>query len=321
MNPAYPPEPPRPDGRGEIVVGLQADDVKGAYGIDIDSAEVHIKVDGAEVKTESWKPAEKAFPREFRVTAPEKSPTARVDVDVLAYPPEGMMGGPRDAKMAMIHRLASTKFTPKATKLMRLRLEQRCVNNIPIAGGAFFGPECAAPETCIAGRCKTSDFPDDELEPYNDKWATYEPDYCSQQGGQPEVVVGTGETDFKPITSGDTVTPVCGPQGGSHIWVSVQMKNLKQRGSATAVHAKQPDTGKEVQASAFVFSYERDGGVCKLTGLRMQFDNGGTAFQDFLGKPLDIIVDVSEGTKKATGTAHVNVAAALDDPYHRCGVN
>lgn len=39
------------------------------------------------------------------------------------------------------------------------------------------------------------------------------------------VDLGTGEATFEPLEDGSSVTPVYGPQGGSHIWTSVRVRD------------------------------------------------------------------------------------------------
>ena len=56
-------------------------------------------------------------------------------------------------------------------------------------------------------------------------------------------------------------------------------------------------------------------GFCKLYGIRYQLDNGGIDYKQFLGKPLDVIVTVTDpsGTS-ATTTARIQVAPTLVNP-------
>ena len=154
----------------------------------------------------------------------------------------------------------------------------------------------------------------DELEAYEPNWAEDAPDVCKPAGaGAPEVIAGTGQSDFTPITDGQTLTPQLGPQGGHHLWIAVRMKNLKQSGSTTTVHAVQPGTNVAIPPSAFIFTFDQDeGGYCKLYGLRYQLDNGGIDYHQFLGKPLDVSIDVMDTTgAHATGVAHIDVDSTV----------
>ena len=85
------------------------------------------------------------------------------------------------------------------------------------------------------------------------------------------------------------------------------MKNIKQTLTTTRIEGVQPDTGTTIPPSTFVFTYAPDdGGYCKLYGLRYQLDNGGIDYKQFLGKPLDVIVTVTDpsGTTATTTDAH-----------------
>ena len=116
--------------------------------------------------------------------------------------------------------------------------------------------------------------------------------------------------------------PVCraqveqGPQGGHHIWIATRMKNLKQAGSLTKVSGMQPGTGTPIPPTTLAFTYAPDeGNYCKLYGIRYQLDNEGIDYKQFLGKPLDVTVTVTDASgSKATATAHVQIAPTLLNP-------
>jgi len=180
---------------------------------------------------------------------------------------------------------------------------------------------CTAPQTCISARCASPDVPDAQLEDYDPGWASAPPDICRPaQHGAPEVVVGTGQTDYAPITDGQTMQMELGPQGGHHIWVATRMKNLRQSGSTTTITAKVVDGSDVVPPSAFVFTYDRDeGAYCKLYGLRFQLDSGASdlknAYRAFLGKTIDLTVTVLDSTKAtASSTKRIKLADTLICP-------
>jgi hypothetical protein len=94
------------------------------------------------------------------------------------------------------------------------------------------------------------------------------------------------------------------------------MKNMKQSGSITRITGRQPDTGTSIPPTSLVFTYAPDeGGYCRLAGIRYQLDNEGIDYKQFLGKPLDVTVTVTDpaGTK-ASATAHVQIAPTLLNP-------
>jgi hypothetical protein len=260
---------------------------------------VAARVDGAPAADVTFRDG--ALPKEVRVTAPGAK-AAKLDVQVDGY---FGVNDPPDARA--LTRLANTFFVPRQSKLLRLRLESRCVMLAPPGGVA--GPVCTAPQTCIGGQCADSAVPVALLEPYTSDWPTGGSDVCKPpNGGPPQVIVGTGQTDYLPITEGQTLQLEAGPQGGHHLWIAVRMRNLKQAGSITTLRASQPG-GVTVQPAAYVFTFDRDeGGFCKLYGLRFQLDTNGVDYHAFLGKPLDLSVEVKDRSGAiGTGEAHVNV--------------
>ena len=94
------------------------------------------------------------------------------------------------------------------------------------------------------------------------------------------------------------------------------MKNLKQAGSITRISGVQPDTKTPIPPTTLAFTYAPDeGGYCKLYGIRYQLDNEGIDYKQFLGKPLDVSVTVTDsGGSKATATSHIQIAPTLLNP-------
>ena len=177
------------------------------------------------------------------------------------------------------------------------------------------GPSCTTPgQTCILGRCQSDYVGPTSLEAWETNWVADTPDICKPANhGPPVVVVGEGQTDYNPVTDGETIQAELGPQGGHHVWIAVRMHNLKQAGSTTKITGVQPGTSLTVPTTSYVFTYDQDeGGYCKLYGLRFQLDAGGTDYQLFLGKPLDVTVVVTDTTGlSATGTAHLQIAPTI----------
>jgi hypothetical protein len=242
------------------------------------------------------------FPHE---TTPDVTdPAKEIGIRIEAYPGDPTFGTP------ILVRTARAHVTLGSHKLLRIQLEQRC---IPPAPGGVGGPTCTLPnQTCIAGSCADDAAPG--YEDYNPNWPTELPDLCRPANpGPPVVTVGTGQTDYLPITDGETVQAEKGPQGGHHVYVAVRMHNLKQSGSTTTITGTQPGTGVQIPPTAFVFTFDQDeGGYCKLYGLRYQLDNGGIDYTQFLGKPLDIQVVIKDSLGEVgTGIAHINVAPTI----------
>jgi hypothetical protein len=212
---------------------------------------------------------------------------------------------------------------------MRVQLESRCVIHPPPPApppgtpakarlpGQLSGPTCAPPSTCILGVCQSGAMPPTDLETYIAKWPNNAPDRCKGKNpGPPALQLGTGQADYLPLATGQTLQAEAGPQGGHHIWIAARMKNLKQTLSTTRIEAVQPDTGMTVQPSTFVFTYApSEGGFCKVYGMRYQLDTGGIDYRPFLGKPLDVTVTVTDPAgASAKATTRINVAPTLVNP-------
>ena len=301
---------PDPDA---LVVGVQSDPMGGI----VSSLHVVIRVGGAVVHDEVIAPphgSKVGFPQpwEKRVVA---APNARVDVTIDA------LGDPNAAPL--LTRRASTIAVAGGTSLLRIPLESRCVvypvvprgdSKVP---GPLSGPTCTAPNTCIQGVCQQSSVPPAALETYAANWPTNAPDRCKPlRGGPPSLQVGTGQSYYLPLTPMQTLQAEAGPQGGHHIWIATRMKNLKQAGSTTKVTGIQPGTGVTIPPTTLAFTYAPDeGGYCRLAGIRYQLDNEGIDYKQFLGKPLDVVVTVTDPSgAAATETVHVQIAPTLVNP-------
>ncbi len=296
-----------------VVAGIQSEDL----GAEIEAVRIVSRVDGVERGRETVKlrvpGAGPTFPREVKLASASGAGTAEVEIAGL-----GSNG------VALLTRRARTSFVGGQSRLMRVRLESRCVEAVTRGGAPAPGtaipsaPVCVAPETCVGGRCVDSHVAVGELEPYRVDWAENPPDVCKPAtGGPPHVIVGTGQTDYGNLNDGQTLQAELGPQGGHHVWIAVRMRGLRQSGSRTILTATQPGTGLTVPPTAFVFTFDRDeGGYCKLYGLRFQLDSGaanlGEDYKKFLGKPLDITVAVEDaGGLKAQGTARIQIAPTI----------
>jgi hypothetical protein len=312
LAPACSSDPPTPAPSDTVIaVGVQSD----ALGPDAKSARVTATVDGQTVADQvisavQGNPAITFEPTLVKVAAPAGKQNARVEVkvDVLAAEGSAALRGP--PAPVLLTRLASAQFVPGATRLLRVRLEQRCVNVSVSPGSPALGPTCQAPQTCIAGRCADSAVGPMDLEALTPTWPTDAPDACKPaNAGPPEVIVGSGQTDYMPLAEGATLQMELGPQRGRHIWIAVRTKNIKQSGSTTTLSAVQPGTGVTPLPTAFVFTFDRDeGSYCKLYGLRFQLDAGNVDYKQFLGKPLEVTVEVGEPNgRKTSAKKTVNI--------------
>jgi hypothetical protein len=243
-----------------------------------------------------------------------------VDVEVTGFPPGGPAAQtPAVTRLAGAHLVATPDGAKK--KLLRVVLEQRCTAALA-PGAPPPAVTCTAPLTCIGARCASGEVADNALEDYDPSWASAPPDICRPaQHGAPDVEVGTGQTDYTPLTDGQTLQMELGPQGGHHIWIATRMKNLRQSGSTTSISATVEGDGTDtIQPAAFVFTYDQDeGSYCKLYGLRFQLDTGAAdlanAYKVFLGKTIDVTVTVTDSTKATgTGTKRIVLGTTLICP-------
>jgi hypothetical protein len=328
--PSETPETPEA-GETAMVIGLLSDDM------DIILERLHIttSIDGMQVTDETLDNLEHGetfgpppwYPKEIRLTPGAARKDAEVAVQIEGYlnsnlAPETEFPGvdlwpgvaPDDPDFArkrlLFRRLARKRFIPGETSLLRITLENKCSRII--FGPYLEGPICNAPETCIGGACLPDDS--DALVPYARDWATSAPDTCKPaNGGPPQVLVGSGQAAFAPLTDGQTLTLEEGPQGGHHLWISLRVKGLKQAGSITTITAVQPGTNLAAPKAKFAMAFsEETGGFCKLYGLRYQLDAGGD-LAPFLGKPLDLQVEVAEpGGLSASAAAHIIIDAVTN---------
>jgi hypothetical protein len=297
------------------VVGIQSDPMGGV----VSALHVVIRVAGVVVDDERLQPphgSRVGFPQPWeKAIAGEGRGPAKVDVQVDA------IGDP--AAPPLFTRLASTHLAPGRTALLRVPLESRCIvypqtprgtSKVP---GPLSGPTCTPPATCIMGACQSADVPVGRLEPYAPNWPTNAPDRCKPRGGGlADLQVGTGQSYYLPLAAGQVLQAEAGPQGGHHIWIATRMKNLKQAGSTTKIVGVQPGTNVSIPPTTLAFTYAPDeGGYCKLYGIRYQLDNEGIDYKQFLGKPLDVTVTVTDASgATAAATAHIQIAPALRNP-------
>ena len=305
----------RPDPT-QLVVGIQSEPMGGV----VSALHVAIRVGGRVVDDELIKPphgSKVGFPQPWEKAISGAGLTsAQVDVRVDA------IGDPA-APTPLFTRLASTHFVRGRSALLRTQLESRCIvypatprgnSKVP---GPLSGPACTPPATCIMGICQSSVVPPAALEAYAPNWPSNAPDRCKpRDGGPPALQVGTGQSYYLPLTPGQTLQAEAGPQGGHHIWIATRMKNMKQAGSTTKITGVQPDTGTTIPPTTLAFTYGPDeGGFCKLYGIRYQLDNEGIDYKQFLGKPLDVVVKVTDPSgSTATSTARVQIAPTLVNP-------
>jgi hypothetical protein len=292
----------------ELVIGVEAHPAVASV---VSSYVVTATRDGVAVARRSVDVADgrPLFPFEVPVARDVASSSA-LSVRIEAFELSIGATGER-APVSVVTRLAVAPFACGEKMLVRLPLEAQCVT---FGSLGVLGPSCNLPQTCSSGRCIDSTLLAGDLEPYRSDWAENTADACSNlSGGEPDLIVGTGQTDFAPLAEGQTLAAQPGPQGGHHLWIAFRAKQLKQAGATITLTARQPETSVTVPATSFVFSlFPDEGGYCKIYGLRYQLDNASNPVSAFLGKPLDVTVEVRDKQgRSAKRTQRIRVADAL----------
>jgi hypothetical protein len=247
---------------------------------------------------------------------------------------DGFAPGSPITDVPVISRVATTKIVAGGKKLLRLRIDSQCASLPNPSGGPRLGMTCAAPLTCASGACIAAEVGENDLEDYVDGWENAPPpDACRPaKPGPPEVILGTGQTDYSPLNDGQTLQMEQGPQGGHHIWMAVRMRNLRQSGSTTTVSGVVSDGPSPVAPLAVVFTFDPDeGAYCKVYGLRFQLDASGLAadgspipapdYHVFLNKTIAVTAEVVDSTgarASATRTVHLADKILCADGTEAC---
>ncbi len=325
-SPAPGPTPPYPvDPTTTLVVGLDAEDFRQTLGVDLEKVRLTTKVDGQPATDETIDlRSGNAIPHETTLRAPKGKKDAAVEILVEGFVAEvSGMPPPVGGSPANVVRRATTRFVPDAVRILPLRLEARCASVAPpLLGGAFFlGPTCDAPTTCIADKCQAAAVEPASLPAYAKSWDTDMPDAC--RASAPSLAVGGGELDYAPLADGATVQLVEGGQCGHHLWIGVKISGMRQYGVTTTITSVSPGSALAGPASRFAFAYgDAGGGACELGGLRYQLDGAtGGSWKDFLGKPLDVTVKVTDPVtgKSQTSTLHLQIDSTYVKGPRPCG--
>lgn len=296
-----------------LIVGVDAEDFR-SQGFLIEQLEIVVKVDGLVAANETLLAKSGAlFPHEVKLNAPMDKTDAAVEIAIIAR------DSPDATMPPIVTRRATTRFVKGTTKLAYVFLETRCNTAQLLGGGGPSGPTCAAPTTCVAGRCVPPELA--ALSDYRADWATNPPSACGT--GTPELSeIGQGESVLAPLPEGATVSLEQGAQCGHHVWLGLRMKNLAQSGTITTISATQPGSAITVPATAYPYAWgASEGGACDLVGIRFQLDTGAALAADFVGKPLDVKVELKDKAgHTATATRRVNIASEVKTiPGRNCG--
>jgi hypothetical protein len=181
---------------------------------------------------------------------------------------------------------AETTVVEGRTLLVRVPLETECV-----------GEPCGDGTTCVDGECVSSAKDPTELPEYFEGWAGNDgSDRCEPEpGGDPEVILGEGQSNFFPVEPGQVLQVEAGPQGGYHVWIASRIRNLKQGGSITEVTGSFVGLDYSPPPLAIVFSFDPDeGDYCKIYGLRFRLDDPDHPIETLLGEELDLTVTITD---------------------------
>ncbi len=269
---------------GEVVFG-----VKVAKDLAIDAMEAEVFVDGGSTGKTSYGPAEVRAPIE--IDAADLEDQAEVRVVLVGT----------NAGTEAIRSSASTKAISGRKILYELHLEKDCA-----------GVSCGEGETCSEGAC-VSDFADPSALPdYYSKWAGGGGGGVCEPGGDPEVILGSGQSDFHEVKDGDVLQVEAGPQGGFHVWIAARMKNLAQSGSITDLAGQFTDVDYAPPPMSVIFTFDPDeGDYCKIYGLRFRLDDPDHPIESLLGEGIDLTLTITDPTG-ATESATRSVTLSDD---------
>lgn len=273
---------------GSVVVGVTSDLVPG---VDIARVRATSRADGRVLRDQTLRINDSAaplvFPAEFWFSGlPDKT---EVELHVEAFVNYLPGGEP------LLIRDAATDIVAGHTLLQRARLERECIPSARLTND-LIAPTCSSPETCVTAACTSPYLPSARLEEYTPTWADSFADECKPlDSGAPIVVVGEGRDVYKPLTSSSVVQIEAGPQGGYHIWLAVQMKNLHRLGSRTTVELYPLGSTEPLGTFVTVQSYEPvSSGSCELRGLRCQLTLYKGDLATVLGKSIRATVKVAD---------------------------
>ncbi|MEM1029491.1 MAG: hypothetical protein AAGN82_04030 [Myxococcota bacterium] len=281
------------DGESEttsIVIGVVSDF---RAGTDLTSLDVVMTVDGRDVGNQALGlgPDATMFPTEF----------AFDDVPVgasVAITLRGSLG----RSLVVVRRLeTTTQAGPR--RFLPMRLERACQRVDDGIGSP--GPICDEPATtCINGACASPEVSAGQQVTYDPDWPNQGDDPC-QAGGDPELTVGQGQSDYFVAEDREVAQVEAGPQGGHHIWIAARARNVNRSGTRTTVAAELPDLGLSISPLSVIFTLDRgEGGFCKLAGLRLQLDIDGDPIDTMLGEEVTVMVTMADSDDNVATDTH-----------------
>jgi len=291
-----------PAGTATIFVGIDSEPLANS-GYNLTALRMTASVDGKEIANQTWDAkAGPLFPREVRLDAPKGKPDANVEVLVA-----GVMGEGGD----IVTRLVKTRFVSDRVKLLHVFLQTRCVEFALLGGFAEPAPHCVAPETCVAGKCVSSDVDPAKLPEYYADWQSNPPSVCGD---------GTAPAIDTSVTEGGTVTLERGGQCGHHLYVDfVGMKDLSQFKTITSIAAVMPNSSVTIPTTSVPYTWaQASNGTCELPHVRFQVDSPGHKVEEYLGQDMTMTITATDDKQRTvTITRHVKVAATFNNPTGR----
>lgn len=250
------------------------------------SLAITVRVDGDE-RIQSFAGSTLRFPMEIPVD--DASADDLVEIELVA-----MQGD-----VPILTRSGSTTAASGRRVLYELSLESECV-----------GIACDDGMSCQDGACVDDFAPPDDLPDYYPTWAGSGGGGPCEPGGESEVILGEGQSDYHALDEADVVQVEAGPQGGYHVWIAARLKNLSQSGSLTLVSGRFLDLDYEPAPSQLIFTFDPDEGeYCKIYGLRFRVDDEAHPIDSLLGERVEITVEIRDPNgKKASSTRTVRLS-------------
>lgn len=272
---------------GGVVFGITSELSPGAS---FTSMHANISTDGAVLLDQTFDGGELKFPMELDMPDLEDESTIRLELTAF------------QGDVPIVTRVAQTQAAAGRTMLYEVKIESECV-----------AVACDEGETCVEGQCVDAFTAAADLPDYYSGWAGGSGGGRCEPGGDPTVLVGSGQSDYHEVEDGDVLQVEAGPQGGYHVWVAARMKNISQSGSVTELTGTFVDVDYTPAPMSVIFTFDPDeGGFCKVYGLRFRLDDADHPIETLLGKSLNLTVTV---TDQDGDTASSTRTIKLSDDY------
>ncbi len=128
----------------------------------------------------------------------------------------------------------------------------------------------------------------------------------SPDAGPPSLELGTGTRDFEPLSDGDSIFIVQGPQGGYHFFGSLRAQNIEPGDSEDLSDPRNPQTTFEAfvganrvdsMASSYRQGLEVSGGYAQMIGRQVILDILDDDELDGMTVRLTVSIEDASGTQ------------------------